>query len=146
MQLPAEQFLEFDQQGTPALQDAAIKVANAKQWQDKYRLLMQLGKLLPAIDDAAKTEDALVDGCESAAWLFHFPLGDLHLFLADSDARIVKGLIVLLLAATNGKTAEEIHAFDASAYFAELGLAGQLSPSRSNGLYALAAQIQRFAQ
>ncbi|QSX34292.1 SufE family protein [Shewanella avicenniae] len=143
--LPATQFSAFYQQQDKLL-SARDKLAQASNWQDKYRLLMQLGKLLPAMDDAFKTAKAQVDGCESAAWLYHTEINGQHFYLADSEARIVKGLIVLILAATNGATTADINAFNAEAYFAQLGLAGQLSPSRSNGLYALVQQVKLMAQ
>ena len=143
--LPAAQFSTFYQQQDKLL-SARDKLAQASNWQDKYRLLMQLGKLLPVLEDSFKTENARVDGCESAAWLYHCEIDGQHFYLADSEARIVKGLIVLLLAATNGKSSAEIAAFLPEQYFAELGLAGQLSPSRSNGLFALASKLQLLAQ
>lgn len=143
--LPTEQFSAFYLQQDKLL-TGRDKVAHANNWQDKYRYLMQLGKLLPVLEDTAKTEAVRVDGCESAAWLYHCDIDGQHYYLADSEARIVKGLIVLLLAETNGKTSTEIAAFSPEQYFAELGLAGQLSPSRSNGLYALAQQIKSLAQ
>ncbi|QYJ79510.1 SufE family protein [Shewanella acanthi] len=110
----------------------------AGNWQERYRQIMLLGKALPSLAEEFRTPSARVLGCESDAWLYHYQQDDLHYFLADSDARIVKGLIGLLLSACHGKTSSEIQAFDPNHYFAELGLEGQLSPSRTNGLNALA--------
>ncbi|CAM3211356.1 Fe-S metabolism associated domain protein [Shewanella violacea] len=70
------------------------------------------------------------------------PVPSFSYYLADSDARIVKGLVALLLTACNGKSADEIVAFDIDAYFDRLGLTGQLSPSRTNGLFSLAKAIK----
>lgn len=119
--------------------------AGARDWQEKYRHIMLLGKKLPKLDDSFKQEEAQVRGCESNAWLYHKVIDDKHYFVADSDARIVKGLIALLLASSNGKHSEEIAAFDIPAYFKALGLEGQLSPSRTNGLYAVAKAIKDYA-
>lgn len=123
------------------VEDAATLLARfeqAQNWQERYRQIMLLGKTLPTLADAFRLESAQVKGCESDAWLYHLEQDGKHYFLADSDARIVKGLIGLLLSACHGKQSDEILAFDPSAYFKQLGLEGQLSPSRTNGLHALA--------
>lgn len=118
----------------------------AANWQERYRQIMLLGKDLPSLATAFRLDEAKVNGCESDAWLYHTMQNGKHYYLADSDARIVKGLIGLLLAACHGKTTEEINQFDAEHYFKQLGLAGQLSPSRTNGLHALAKAIIQAAQ
>lgn len=110
----------------------------APNWQERYRQIMLLGKNLPSLEAHFRVETAQVRGCESNAWLYHQQIDGKHYFLADSDARIVKGLIGLLLAACHGKTATEIAQFSPNDYFAALKLEGQLSPSRTNGLQALA--------
>ncbi|WP_172589956.1 SufE family protein [Shewanella xiamenensis] len=123
------------------VEDAATLLARfeqAQNWQERYRQIMLLGKTLPTLADEFRLESAQVKGCESDAWLYHLEQDGKHYFLADSDARIVKGLIGLLLSACHGKQSDEILAFDPSAYFKQLGLEGQLSPSRTNGLHALA--------
>ena len=118
----------------------------AANWQERYREIMLLGKTLPKLDDAFRIEQAQVRGCESSAWLYHINIEGKNYYLADSDARIVKGLIALLLAVTHGQSAQTIAALDINAYFDELGLTGQLSPSRTNGLFALAAAIKASAE
>lgn len=117
----------------------------AKNWQDRFRQLMLLSKQLPKLAEEYQTPDAKVQGCESDAWLYHYEKKGLHFYCGDSDARIVKGLIVLLLIVYNGKKTEEINAFDHHQYFEKLGLSGQLSPSRSNGLHALINAIKTHA-
>ncbi|WP_065188241.1 SufE family protein [Shewanella woodyi] len=117
----------------------------ANNWQERYRQIMLLGKALPKLDEAFRVESAQVRGCESSAWLYHSAIAGKHYFVADSDARIVKGLIGLLLTASHGKTSTEIAEFDIEGYFDMLGLTGQLSPSRTNGLFALAKAIKAFA-
>ncbi|WP_028763144.1 SufE family protein [Shewanella colwelliana] len=129
--------------------DSEVILARFKQaanWQERYREIMLLGKTLPKLDDMLRVEQAQVRGCESNAWLYHAQIDDLHYYIADSDARIVKGLIALLLAATHGHSSESIAALDINAYFDELGLTGQLSPSRTNGLFALATAIKAAAK
>ncbi|NRB22728.1 SufE family protein [Shewanella sp.] len=118
------------------------KFDNANNWQERYRQIMLLGKTLPKLEDEFRVEQAQVRGCESNAWLYHSEIDGKHYYLADSDARIVKGLVALLLTACHGKSADEIAAFDTEAYFDRLGLTGQLSPSRTNGLFALAKAIK----
>ncbi|GGI78807.1 SufE family protein [Shewanella gelidii] len=126
-------------------QHQAESIAQATNWQDKYRQLMQLSKQMTKFAPSLQHDDALVQGCESKAWVYHRKLGNKHYFIADSEARIVKGLIALLLLACQGKTTEELQRFDARDHFHYLGLEGQLSPSRANGLYALVNTIQAAA-
>ena len=121
-------------------------IEKATSWQDKYRQIMLLGKLIPSLATEYKQADAQVKGCESNAWLYHNLQHGQHFYLADSDARIVKGLIGLLLVACQGKTTEQIQQFDVTLYFDRLGLSGQLSPSRTNGLTALAQAIVAYTQ
>ncbi|MFQ2246913.1 MULTISPECIES: SufE family protein [Aeromonas] len=112
-------------------------------WENQYRLIIQLGKLLPALPAEWQTEEHRLKGCESQAWLKGEKSEDgrWH-FACDSDARIVRGLIVIVLAALNHQTADAIQAFDMDAYFSELGLEKHLSPSRGNGLRAIVLAIR----
>ncbi|EPA3403820.1 cysteine desulfurase sulfur acceptor subunit CsdE [Vibrio cholerae] len=114
-------------------------------WEDRYRQIIQWGKLLPVMPEVLKSEQVLVSGCESEVWLVDEQQGEQWFFCADSDARIVRGLIAIVLAALNGKTSAEISAFSMDDYFAELGLLAHLSPSRGNGLQAIVATIQAKA-
>lgn len=111
-------------------------------WEDKYRQVIKWGKLLPTMDDSIKSEQVTVAGCESQVWLVSEKQQGRLFFHADSDARIVRGLIALVLAAFNGKTSEEIAQFDVESYFEQLGLIAHLSPSRGNGLKAIIDQIK----
>ena len=112
-------------------------------WENQYRLIIQLGKLLPALPPELQREEFRLKGCESLAWLKGDSTEDgcWH-FACDSDARIVRGLIVIVLAALNHQSAEVIQAFDMEAYFTELGLEKHLSPSRGNGLRAIVLAIR----
>lgn len=120
--------------------------AAAHGWENQYRLIIQLGKLLPVLLAEWQTEENRLKGCESQAWLKGEKSEDgcWH-FACDSDARIVRGLIVIVLAALNHQSAEVIQAFDMEAYFTELGLEKHLSPSRGNGLRAIVLAIREQA-
>ncbi|BEI22245.1 cysteine desulfurase sulfur acceptor subunit CsdE [Vibrio fluvialis] len=115
-------------------------------WEDRYRQVVQWGKKLPQMPDELKSEQVTVSGCESLVWLVGEPQDGVWHFCADSDARIVRGLIAIVLAAFDGKTAAEIQAFDINDYFDQLGLIAHLSPSRGNGLRAIVEQIQTMTQ
>lgn len=121
---------------------AAIK--QAKDWQAKYRVLMQLGKALPAIPEKMKHAELLVKGCESRAWLLHYhnKAEDRHYFVLDSEARIVKGLMAIMLCLVNGMTTAQLHKFDLCHSFDQLNLKPYLSQSRGNGLTAMAERIK----
>lgn len=107
-----------------------------KNWQKRYRLLMQWGNALTPKPEI-RCDKNLVKGCESSAWLQYQDLDNKHYFQIDSDSRLVKGLSVLLLVLINGKTKAEIKALDIEGIFVQLGLEKHLSPSRNNGFYAL---------
>ena len=118
-------------------------LAAEKGWQNKYRQLILLGKKLPELAAEAKIDANQIHGCESQAWLIHYIDNNERIWFGlDSDARIVKGLMAVLLAAVNGKTRNEIAALDIAGYFAELGFMQQLSPSRGNGLQAVITAIK----
>ncbi|MBM3073072.1 cysteine desulfurase sulfur acceptor subunit CsdE [Lelliottia sp. RWM.1] len=111
------------------------------QWEDKYRQLIMLGKQLPTLSDEMKTQAAEIAGCENRVWLgFKVSDGRLH-FFGDSEGRIVRGLLAILLTAVEGKTAEQLLEQPPLALFDELGLSAQLSASRSQGLTALSEAV-----
>jgi len=118
-------------------------------WEDRYRLLIDLGKDLPEFPDEAKTEDNRVEGCVSNVWL----VSDVSdgepprlEFKADSDAFIVKGLVAILLKAYSGRTPEEILEVDIEGLFNQLGLAQQLTPNRRDGFVAMVKEMRSRAQ
>lgn len=108
------------------------------QWEDKYRQLILLGKQLPALPDDLKAQAKEIAGCENRVWLGYTRAekGTLH-FFGDSEGRIVRGLLAVLLTTAEGKTAAELLAHSPLALFDELGLRTQLSASRGQGLAAL---------
>ena len=91
-----------------------------------------------------KSEQVKVSGCESQVWLVSEKVDDIWHFSADSDARIVRGLIALVLTPFDGKTSQQIQNFDVEEYFDSLGLISHLSPSRGNGLKAIVEQIKQI--
>jgi len=113
-------------------------------WMDKYQMLIDLAGELPKLDERYKTEDNLIEGCQSRVWL-HATLADGNvLFEAESDALIVGGIIALLIRVLSGHTPQEI--LDADLYFIDrIGLHEHLSPTRSNGLVAMIKQMRIYA-
>ena len=118
----------------------------ANGWENQYRLIIQLGKLLPTLPGEWQQAAFRLKGCESQAWLKgeQSEDGRWH-FACDSDARIVRGLIVIVLAALNHQSSAAIQAFDMEGYFTELGLEKHLSPSRGNGLRSIVLAIREQA-
>ncbi|MBY4953421.1 cysteine desulfurase sulfur acceptor subunit CsdE [Pantoea sp. DY-17] len=117
------------------------------QWEDRYRQLIQLSRQLPALAEEFKTPDIELTGCENRVWLSSQLLnnGTLH-FYGDSEGRIVRGLLAVLLTAVEGKTPADLLQQDPLALFDTLDLRAQLSASRSSGLQALADAVQRAAR
>mgnify|MGYP000106078835 FL=1 len=107
---------------------------------------MLLGKVLPRMSKELRSDETLIAGCESAAWLvISESSSKIFSFSADSDAKIIRGLLVIVLAAFNHKTAQEILDFDIDNYFTRLGLIQHLSPSRGNGLLSIVNKIRQAA-
>ncbi|MBD0784854.1 cysteine desulfurase sulfur acceptor subunit CsdE [Vibrio sp. Y2-5] len=114
-------------------------------WEDRYRQVIQWGKKLPVMPEELKSEQVTVSGCESLVWLVSQQEEGIWHFCADSDARIVRGLIALVMAAFEGKTSQQIQDFDVDGYFEQLGLITHLSPSRGNGLKAIIDKVKEIA-
>ena len=113
-------------------------------WMDKYQLLIDLGSDMEPLEEKYKTEDNLINGCQSRVWIHADYKDGLLTFKAESDALIVKGLIALLLRVLSGHTPKEI--LDADLFFIDsIGLTDHLSPTRSNGLLAMVKQIRAYA-
>ncbi|WLG24225.1 SufE family protein [Pseudomonas sp. FP1154] len=131
----------------PADAATALQVfQDASGWEQRARLLMQWGERLPPLSDADKCDANLVHGCESQVWLVG-RLQDGHWqFAASSDARLIRGLVALLLARVNGLSADELQQVDLPDWFNQLGLSQQLSPSRSNGLNAVLKRMLELTE
>ena len=127
------------------LQEEVIaEFSNFDDWMDRYQLLIDLGSELPALDPQYKTDQNLIEGCQSRVWLQADEHDGKIFFRADSDALIVKGIIALLVKVLSGHTPDEI--LDADLYFIDrIGLRDHLSPTRSNGLLAMVKQMRMYA-
>lgn len=113
-------------------------------WMDKYEYIIELGKDLPLIDDVKKTDDRLIEGCQSRVWVdSEFKDGKLF-FTADSDAIITKGIIALLIRVLDGESPENIARADLY-FIREIGLQEHLSPTRANGLLSMVKQLKMTA-
>ena len=128
-----------------AVEDILSLFQHAKSWDSKHREIMMLGKKQARLEQSLKTQQSLISGCESSAWLYcqKQPSGNYY-FSGDSDAKVIRGLIAIVLAAVNNKSAEQILAFNMQAYFDELGLLQHLSPSRGNGLNSIVSKIYQI--
>ncbi|MCF6239926.1 MAG: SufE family protein [Bacteroidales bacterium] len=113
------------------------------EWMDKYEYLIELGRDLPQIDPKFKTNEYLINGCQSKVWLNAELKEDKIYFSADSDAIITKGIVALLIRVMNGRTPKEI--MNADLFFIDkIGLTDNLSPTRSNGLLAMVKQMKMY--
>ena len=125
-----------------AFEDIAEDFAFLDEWEDRYRLVIELGKAMPPMDDALKVPATRVEGCASQVWLHIAPENGIFHFDGDSDALIVKGLIALLHRLYDGVPMAELPLIDAAAEFERLGLNAHLSAQRSNGLRAMIERIR----
>ena len=121
-----------------------------EEWDDRYRYLIELGRTLPPLPEAARNAANKVQGCASQVWLStavkpNGGTGPVLTFVGDSDAHIVRGLIAILFALYSGKGANDILSTDAVALFEQLGLRDHLTPQRSNGFRSMVERIRRDA-
>jgi cysteine desulfuration protein SufE len=120
-------------------------------WDDRYRYLIELGRELPPLSEAARTDTNKVQGCASQVWLDttvrpNGAGGPILSFVGDSDAHIVRGLIAILFAVYSGKSARDILATDAASLFEGMGLKEHLTPQRSNGFRSMVERIRTDAR
>lgn len=127
------------------IQDEVVEeFSDFDDWMDKYQLLIDLGSEQQPLDEKYKTEQNLIDGCQSRVWLQADIQDGKVVFQAESDALIVKGIVALLIRVLSGHTPDEI--LEADLYFIEqIGLREHLSPTRSNGLLAMLKQMKLYA-
>ncbi|MEM7440898.1 MAG: SufE family protein [Pseudomonadota bacterium] len=135
---------------TDAFQDIVETFEFLDDWEDRYRHVIELGKAMPALDEALRIPATKVDGCASQVWIVPEIDGQgpdaVFCFQGESDAMIVRGLIAILGALYNGQTLDAVVKTDAPSAFAKLGLDQHLSAQRSNGLRAMIARIHGLAQ
>ncbi len=127
------------------IQDEIIEEFNGfDDWMDRYSLLIDLGNELPALSDEDKTEQNLIDGCQSKVWFTAHMEGEKIVFHGDSDAILVKGIVALLIKVLSNQTPDTI--LNTELYFLDkIGLKEHLSPTRSNGLIAMLKQMKLYA-
>lgn len=134
-----------------SLEEIKSNFALLDDWEDRYRYVIELGRMLPPLDDAFKTDATKVRGCASQVWLVSrldaASVGGAPrlTFQGDSDALIVRGLVAILIDAIDGKPAAEILAMDLPSLIAGLGLKENLTPQRSNGLASMIGRIKADA-
>lgn len=145
------QISDFFQQTAQALallqQQQLPVLLQPSDWQTRYRNLMQLGKTLPAFSALQQVEQNLIAGCDSKAWLLHQqePSSGRHFWAFDSEARLIKGTVTVLLCQINGKTSAELSAMPLRQLLSIPGLQQNLSPSRQNGLLAVLQKLAKLA-
>jgi cysteine desulfuration protein SufE len=125
--------------------------AMLEDWDDRYRYLIELGRALPPLPDALRTDSNKVQGCASQVWLASSVretpgAAPVLEFQGDSDAHIVRGLVAVLLALYQDKTPEEVLKIDAKSTFADLGLKEHMTPQRSNGFFSMVERISNDAR
>ena len=127
------------------LQDEVIEeFSDLDDWMDRYQLLIDMGREQEPLPEEYKTDQNLIDGCQSRVWLQADYENGILTFRAESDAVIVKGIVTLLIRVLSGHTPQEI--LDADLYFIDrIGLAEHLSPTRSNGLLSMLKQMKMYA-
>ena len=127
------------------IQDEVIEeFSQMDDWMDRYQLLIDLGEEQEPLAETEKTEQNLIDGCQSRLWLTCEEHEGRLIFRAESDALIVKGIVALLIRVLNNHTPQEI--LDADLYFIDrIGLREHLSPTRANGLLAMTRQMKLYA-
>jgi cysteine desulfuration protein SufE len=135
---------------TTPIDEIVENFALLEEWDDRYRYLIELGRTLPPLPEAAHNHANKVQGCASQVWLStkvspDGAAGPVLTFQGDSDAHIVRGLIAVLFALFSGRAAKDILSIDAIALFNKLGLREHLTPQRSNGFRSMVERIRRDA-
>ncbi|OOF58356.1 SufE family protein [Rodentibacter myodis] len=121
------------------------QLKNAQNWEERYRFIIQAGKNFPRPTDEELAQMPPITGCEAQMWFQIIPQNDRTFqFKAFSEARIMNGLLWILLQEINGKTAEALQAFDLTAFFTNLGIAQRLSETRLNGLNQIGQRLKQL--
>ncbi|MEO0636570.1 MAG: SufE family protein [Pseudomonadota bacterium] len=134
---------------TPPIEDIIENFEFLDEWDDRYRYVIELGKILEPLPEEAHNTENKVEGCVSQVWLTceEDASGNQKLhFKGDSDAHIVRGLVAIALAAANDKTPEDILATDMKGIMSAIGLEEHLTPQRANGLQAMIGRIRAHAE
>lgn len=113
-------------------------------WEERYQYVIDLGKMLPLVEEQYKTEDNIIKGCQSKVWLHGEQQDGKVIFTADSDAILTKGIIAILIRVFSNQSPKDILDAD-TAFIDEIGLKEHLSPTRANGLVSMIKQIKMYA-
>lgn len=113
-------------------------------WMERYEYIIDLGKSLPLIDSAYKTEDNIIQGCQSKVWVHAELKDDKIVYTADSDAILTKGIIALLIRSFSNQTPSDILSANTD-FIDKIGLKEHLSPTRANGLVSMVKKIKMYA-
>lgn len=114
-------------------------------WEERYRYLIDLGRKIPAMEEALKVDAHIVKGCTSRVWLVVSKSESRINIRADSDAHIVRGLIAIILSAYQNKSPDDIANIDIEGVFTEIGMQQHLSPNRRNGFFAMVERLKTLA-
>ena len=128
-----------------SITDLTESFALMDDWEDRYAVLIDLGRKLPQFPEGEKNERNLIKGCVSQVWMLPKVERGFFTFVADSDAHIVKGLVALLYVIYNNRPLDTLLDVDIAGIFAQLGLDQNLSPNRRNGFFAMVEKIRSFA-
>ena len=135
---------------SPAINAIVDSFSLLEDWDDRYRYVIELGRMLPPMLESVRTDINKVPGCVSQVWLAttlrYGDAGPVLIFSGDSDALIVRGLVAIVLAMVSGGSPEQILAADPVALFEHLGLREHLTPQRSNGFRSMVRRIRTDAQ
>lgn len=132
----------------PEIQDIQDEIVDEfslfEDWMQRYEYMIELGKSLEPMDEAHKTDENIIKGCQSRVWVHADLQADKVVFTADSDAIITKGIIAILIRAFSGQTPRAILEAD-TAFIDKIGLKEHLSPTRANGLVSMIKQLKNYA-
>lgn len=138
-------FAQNQVMGIQEIQEEIVdEFAMFEDWMQRYEYMIELGKSLPIINEAYKTDDNIIKGCQSKVWVHGELEGDRLVFTADSDAIITKGIIAILIRAFSNQKPLDIINADTK-FIDEIGLKEHLSPTRANGLVSMMKQLKLYA-
>lgn len=143
--MQSQNYIKFSQEINIS-SELLKNISKLNVWDEKFRLLMIAGKKFPKNLAYIQVDDYLVRGCESKAWLSCSKIEDKLFFIADSESRIIKGLLMALLPQINRKEKNEILDFNADLLFKQLGLERHLSDSRKGGMHTLWKEILKLSK
>lgn len=130
----------------PAAEELIDAFSFLDDWEQRYQFIIDMGRKIPPMDGALKTEGSRVHGCQATVHMIAKVDGDAMQLIAESDAAIVNGLIAILMKIYNGMSPADVLAFEVETFLEKLGLEEHLSPTRRNGLHEMVKRIRTLAQ